>query len=51
VSDLKAWRGDRSFLWADAMITGLAIGGGAKPVHDLLTWIRPGFGTDRTTTT
>ena len=51
VSDPTAWRGDDPFGWADAMITGLAIGGGAKPVHDLLTWIRPGVGTEQPKTT
>jgi CRP-like cAMP-binding protein len=51
VSDPTAWPGDRPFLWADAMVTGLAIGGGAKPVHDLLTWIRPGVGSEEPKTT
>ncbi|MET0144536.1 MAG: S8 family serine peptidase [Ilumatobacteraceae bacterium] len=31
---------DRWFHGADILVTALAIGGGAKPIHDLLTWIK-----------
>jgi hypothetical protein len=34
--------GDATFRKADVLVTALAIGGGAKPLHDLLTRIQIG---------